>query len=138
MTVRDGLRILDADAHVVEPGPLFAEWCPPGRAVMDLPATTPFQLCGDSGMLADQLEHGFDAPSYLRAMDAQGIDAAVLYPSMGLFVPYQPDLTREQHRDACRGYDDWIASYCATDPSRLFGVGIAPVLDMDDAVAEVA
>ena len=46
--MRDGLAVLDADAHVVEPGSLFAAWTPPGRAVMDLPATTPVQLCGDS------------------------------------------------------------------------------------------
>ena len=90
--MHDGWRVLDADAHVVEPGDLFRPWTPAGRAVMDLPATTPVELCGDSSKLADQLEHGFDAPSYLRAMDAQGIDAAVLYPSVGLFVPFLPEL----------------------------------------------
>ena len=36
--------------------------------------------CGDVELIADQMASGFDAPSYLRAMDAQGIDAVVLYP----------------------------------------------------------
>jgi len=92
--VHDGLRILDADAHVVEPGDLFSAWTPPGRPVLDLPATTPIELCGDSSRLADLLEHGFDAASYLRAMDAQRIDAAVLFPSMGLFVRSCPSWIR--------------------------------------------
>ena len=61
-------------------------------------------------------------------MDAQGIDAAVLYPSVGLFVPYQDGITVDEHLAACSGYDDWIGQYCAHAPNRLAGVGIAPVL----------
>ena len=71
---------------------------------MDLPATTPIELCGDSARLADQLQHGFDAPSYLRAMDAQRIDAAVLFPSMGLFVPYLPELDPKGEMQAERDH----------------------------------
>jgi predicted TIM-barrel fold metal-dependent hydrolase len=124
--VHDGLRVLDADAHVVEPGGLFDAWAPPGREVLDLPATTPVELCGDSRLLADQLEHGFDASSYLRAMDAQRIDAAVLFPSMGLFVPYLPELDADGSAAACRAYNDWIADYCSNDPRRLAAVGVVP------------
>ena len=117
--MHDGLRVLDADAHVVEPGELFREWTPAGRAVLDLPATTPVELCGDSARLADQLEHGFDAASYLRAMDAQQIDAAVLFPSMGLFVPFLPELDEHESAAACRAYNEWAAGYCAVAPHRL-------------------
>ena len=124
--MHDGLRILDADAHVVEPGDLFGRWAPPGRAVLDLPATTPIELCGDSSRLADQLEHGFDADSYLRAMDAQRIDAAVLFPSMGLFVPYLPELDARESAGACRAYNEWVAGYCTTSPRRLSAVGVVP------------
>jgi predicted TIM-barrel fold metal-dependent hydrolase len=59
-------------------------------------------------------------------MDAQGIDAAVLYPSMGLFVPYLPELDADRSTAACRAYNDWIADYCAADPTRLTGVGVVP------------
>jgi predicted TIM-barrel fold metal-dependent hydrolase len=124
--VKDGLRVLDADGHVVEPAGVFAEFIPDGAAVFDLPPTTPYEMCGDAELVRDQLDHGFDAPSYLRAMDAQGIDAAVLYPSMGLFVPYLPELTADAAARACAAYNDWIAHYCATDPARLAAVGIAP------------
>ena len=134
--MRRDLRILDSDAHVIEPGPLFAPWSPPGRPVMDLPATTPSVPCGDFSLLADQAEHGFDAPSYLRAMDRQGIDAVVLYPSIGLFVPFQPELDAKASADACRAYNEWIAGYTATDPHRLAGVGLVPLADPPLASAE--
>src|SRR5207244_1178498 len=85
----------------------------------------PFVACGGAD-LTDQWEHGFDPPSYLRAMDAQGIDAVVLYPSVGLFVPYQPELDAAESADSCRRYDDWVAGCCAADERRLAAVGLAP------------
>lgn len=130
------LPVLDADGHVVEPSEVFADVVPPGVEVFDLPPTTPYQMCGDLDLLRDQLDHGFDAPSYLRAMDAQGIDAAVLYPSMGLFVPFLPELDADSSAAACRAYNEWIAGYCATEPTRLAGVGVVP-RDPRRAVEEV-
>src|SRR5438874_6504082 len=117
--VLEGLLVLDADAHVIEPAHVFSEWSPPGTLPIDLPHDTPMVPCGDFELLRDQFDNGFDAPSYVRAMDAQGIDAVVLYPSIGLFVPYLPDLSAAASADACRSYNEWIASYCATDPARL-------------------
>lgn len=131
----DGRRVVDADGHVIEPVHVFDRWVD-SRLPMDLPRTTPMVPCGDFDLLADQFEHGFDAPSYLRAMDAQGIDAAVLYPSIGLFVPYLPDLEPAESVAACRSYNDWIAAYCHTDPARLFGVGILPLIDPAEAEKE--
>jgi len=124
--VRNDLRVLDADGHVVEAREVFAEFAPPGAPPWDLPSTTPAHPGGDPEALQDVLKHGFDAPSYLRAMDLQDIDAAVLYPSMGLFVPYMPELDADTSAAACRSYNDWIAGFCATDASRLAAVGIVP------------
>ena len=132
----NGFRVLDADAHVIEPAHVFAEWAPPGAGPIDLPPDTPMVPCGDFDLLTDQFEHGFDGPSYLRAMDAQGIDAVVLYPSIGLFVPFLPSLTVDESAAACRSYNDWIAEYCATDPDRMTGVALVPLADVDLAVEE--
>ncbi|MGH9025500.1 MAG: amidohydrolase family protein [Acidimicrobiia bacterium] len=134
--MRENMRILDGDAHVVEPPDLFQPWTPPGRSVIDLPPTTPMNLCGDSTLLADQLDNGFDAPAYVRAMDAQGIDAAVLFPSVGLFVPFLPELEPAESAAACAAYNDWASSYCAVDPSRLAAIGLVPRTDLDAAAAE--
>jgi predicted TIM-barrel fold metal-dependent hydrolase len=124
--MHDGVPVLDADGHVVEPSDVFAGLLPAGVEIFDLPPATPYQMCGDLELLRDQLDHGFDAASYLRAMDAQGIDAAVLYPSMGLFAPFLPELDVDGSAAVCRSYNDWIAGYCATNPARLAGVGVVP------------
>src|SRR6266511_3418525 len=134
--MRDGRRILDADAHVVEPGDVFGDAQRIGPELMDLPSTTPFQAAGDSSKLADFFETGCSAEGYLRCMDVEAIDAVVLYPSIGLYVPYLPELDAKASAAACRAYNDWIAAYCATDPSRLAGVGIAPLADVQLAVQE--
>ena len=128
----EGFRVLDADAHVVEPPEVFGDW----SSAMDLPDDTPMVPCGDFDLIQDQLDNAFDAPSYLRGMDAQGIDAVVLYPSIGLFVPFQPELDARQSADACRSYNEWISAYCGESPGRLFGVGLVPLSDVDLAVTE--
>jgi len=132
--MRDGRRILDADAHVVEPGDVFGDALRVGPGLMDLPPTTPFEAAGDTSKLADFFESGCAADAYLRCMDTEGIDAVVLYPSIGLYAPYLPELDPKGSAAACRAYNDWIAGYCATDPSRLAGVGIAPLADVTLAV----
>jgi predicted TIM-barrel fold metal-dependent hydrolase len=132
----EGFRVLDADAHVVEPPAVFGDWASIAGNAIDLPDDTPMVPCGDFDLIQDQLQHAFDAPSYLRGMDAQGIDAVVLYPSIGLFVPFQPELSASQSADACRSYNEWITAYCAEDPVRMFGVGLVPLADVDLAVAE--
>lgn len=128
--------VFDADGHVVEPAHVFAPWSG-DRLPMDLPDTTPMVPCGDFEKLADQFDHGFDPPSYVRALDAQGIDVAVLYPSIGLFVPYLPELTPAESVAACRSYNEWIAGYCGDGDGRLFAAGILPLADPAAAVAEV-
>jgi predicted TIM-barrel fold metal-dependent hydrolase len=133
--VRDERRVLDADAHVIEPADAFGG-APGGLDAMDLPATTPREPCGDLTKLADFFADGCSAREYLRCLDHEGIDAVVLYPSLGLFVPFQPELTPTESADACRAYNEWIAAYCATDVSRLAGVGIVPIADPVLAASE--
>jgi uncharacterized protein len=130
-------RVLDADGHIIEPGGLFTAWTGE-RLPLDLPATTPMTPCGSFDLLKDQFEHGFDTASYLRAMDAQGIDVAVVYPSIGLFAPFLPDLNASESAEACRAYNDWIAGYCEASGGRIFGAGILPLADPGAAVKEVA
>jgi len=128
--MRDGKRILDADAHVIEPGDVFGDAPSVGPELMDLPPSTPFQAVGDNAKLTDFFVAGCSADAYLRCMDTEGIDAVVLYPSMGLYVPYVPELDPGKSAAVCRAYNDWIAAYCATDSSRLAGVGIVPLADV--------
>jgi uncharacterized protein len=134
--MRDGRRILDADAHVIEPAGVFGAAQTPGSEPMDLPPTTPRVPVGDLSKLDDFLASGASAAEYLRCLDKEGIDAVVLYPSIGLFVPFQPELDPHVSAESCRAYNEWLAQYCATDPTRLTGAALVPVVDIDLAVAE--
>jgi predicted TIM-barrel fold metal-dependent hydrolase len=68
-------------------------------------------------------------------MDADGIDAAFLYPSLGLFsgAIHDPQLAAA----VCRAYNRWLADYCSAYPDRLFGVAMLPMQEVDLAVAEM-
>ena len=134
---RAARRILDADAHVVEPAHAFGGVGVEGVLPVDLPPTTPMTPCGDPERVRDQAEHGWDPASYLRALDAEGIDACVVYPSVGLFVPFQPELSAAASARACRAYAEWVSGWCAGGGGRLFGVGILPLADPGLAAAEV-
>jgi predicted TIM-barrel fold metal-dependent hydrolase len=134
--VHDGLRVLDADAHVIEPAGLFGDAAPAGVEVIDLPATTPMVPCGDPEVLAEFLASGCAAPEYLRCMDREGIDAVVLYPSIGLFVPFLPSLSASDSARACRAYNEWLAQYCATEPTRMTGAALVPTADITLAARE--
>jgi predicted TIM-barrel fold metal-dependent hydrolase len=78
---------------------------------------------------------GFDPHARIPDMDADGIDAAFLYPSIGLFsgAIHDPELAAA----VCRAYNRWLADYCSPYPDRLFGVAMLPMQDVDLAVAEM-
>jgi predicted TIM-barrel fold metal-dependent hydrolase len=78
---------------------------------------------------------GRDPVERLRVLDAEGIDAAVLFPSLGLMYGLY-----EHPKPAaalCAANNDWLAAYCSTDPSRLVGVALLPQQDPALAVAEL-
>jgi hypothetical protein len=56
---------------------------------------------------------GFDPELRLQDMDFEGIDLAVLYPSVGLnfWAITDPEIATS----LARAYNDWLASYCAAD-----------------------
>jgi uncharacterized protein len=68
-------------------------------------------------------------------MDADGIDAAFLCPSIGLFsgAIHDPQLAAA----VCRAYNRWLADCCGPSLDRLFGIAMLPMQDVDLAVAEM-
>ena len=78
---------------------------------------------------------GFDPRLRLRDMDGEGIDLAVLYPSLGLNFWSITDTRKAA--SLARAYNDWLAEYCAADPARLFGAAMVPWQSIDASVAEL-
>ncbi|HZK91277.1 MAG TPA: amidohydrolase family protein [Stellaceae bacterium] len=95
----------------------------------------------DGHVIADGFEYdqgrpgGFDPHKRIPDMDMDGIDAAFLYPSIGLFVGgvVDPKLAGA----ICRAYNRWLADYCKPYPDRLFGVAMLPMQDVHTAIAEM-
>src|SRR6476659_992864 len=78
---------------------------------------------------------GFDPHKRIPDMDADGIDAAFLYPSLGLFsgAIHDPPLAAA----VCRAYNRWLADYCKPYHERLFGVAMVRLHDVVLAVEEM-
>ena len=152
-------RVVDADGHVLEPLGAF-EQCPERyrlRVTRDSLGldhvyagdqeivTVSLGKLGTPGSNMADLAHspayeeaqpgGFDPRLRLADMDAEGIDAAVLYPSLGLNFWSITDA--DAATSLARAYNDWLAQYCAADPHRLHGAAMVPWQSIDAAIAEL-
>ena len=78
---------------------------------------------------------GSDPVARLHDMDTEGIDQAVLYPSIGLYAAALTDPAAAVA--VARAYNDWLANYCAASPRRLFGAAMVPLQDPHAASIEL-
>ncbi len=158
------MKTVDADGHVIEPADLWERELPSslreqgfrirwnaetqqeevyveGRLLLPAGivgvglAGRPFADVGKGVRYADLMPGGFDPRQRLVDMDREGIDVAVLYPSVGLFLEAieEPRLAEA----CCRVYNDWLADYCRAEPARLVGVAAVPMQDVNAAVREM-
>jgi predicted TIM-barrel fold metal-dependent hydrolase len=158
---KNGFRVLDSDMHIMEPpdlwqryiDPRFRDRAPQGvtssnvqelRTVFPGRETWPTRQNINGGhnyernqaLYADHAARGWTAGCQLEAMDIEGIDVAVLFPSRGLSVLTLPDMEPPFAAAIARAYNDWLAAFCSRDPRRLLGAGMLSVFDIDDAVGE--
>src|SRR5581483_563606 len=151
-----GFRVADSDMHVLEPPDLWQRYIDPGwkhaapgglmemrrdmrvkvksRVMLRIGTVRPMRpeatgawTSEHDRVYAHAEERGWDATSQVEAMDAEGLDIAVLFPSRGLFVlgldspevmgidGLEPDFAAA----IARAYNDWLHGFCARDPKRL-------------------
>lgn len=79
---------------------------------------------------------GWTGEVQLGAMDEEGIDVAVIYPSRGLFALTIPDMEPRLAGAVARAYNDWLYDFCAPDRKRILGAGMISPFDIEDAVSE--
>ena len=78
----------------------------------------------------------YDPAARLKVMDDEGIDAVLLYPTLGIFWEgwiQEPALATAYSR----AYNRWIADFCRESPKRLFPIAHITLLDPEGAVDEV-
>jgi len=151
--------VIDADGHVVEPveawdglpqahRPVihrdpsgYEHVVVGGREILAVPLGTLATPGADFAdptrftALADARPGGSDPVARLADMTLEGIDQAVLYPSIGLYF-WALDEPETATRVAT-AYNDWLSGYCAADPVRLFGAAMLPMQDPEAAAREL-
>ncbi len=84
----------------------------------------------------DQAPPGaYDATARMLDQDTDGVEAEVLYPSLGLPLFALKD---GELQTACFGvYNDWLAEMVSDQPRRVYGVGLVSLHDVDRAIDAV-
>jgi uncharacterized protein len=153
-----GPWVFDADGHVVEPPSVwdrlpraYRSYAPRVLQEEDhfrfaCNDRLSFRIVGRAESLAapGQTPHKSDAPqpasgavdpgARLADMATDLIATAALYPTYGLMI--QGVVERGPALALCRAVNDWLAEYCAHAPAQLLGVGVLPMTDAGDALAE--
>jgi predicted TIM-barrel fold metal-dependent hydrolase len=88
-------------------------------------------------LFMDYERRGWGPDTEIDAMDAEGIDTAVLFPTAGLCVPAQEYDDNGFALAIARAYNDWLAEFCAYCPERLYGAAMVMPHDIGATVAEV-
>ena len=163
---KNGFKVLDSDMHILEPPDLwqrfidskFKDYAPRGTTdhVRDLrmvgpngeawgrPVDPPPETIPPPGHIFERnqklfkphMERGWSSQVQLDAMDEEGIDLAVLFPSRGLNVLSIPAMDPEFAAAIARAYNNWLYEFCQIDTSKLIGAGMVSVFDIDDAISE--
>ncbi len=74
-----------------------------------------------------------DAPGQLRAMETEGIDMAILFPTLAEIGWQDPNLPNDVGMALARAYNDWLYDFCKTDPQRLKHNALVPIIDVPAA-----
>jgi predicted TIM-barrel fold metal-dependent hydrolase len=83
----------------------------------------------------DARRGGWDPAERLNDMDLDGVEAEVIYTTLGFRQFWFQDAALQQ---ACfRAYNDWLAEYCAYAPKRLAGLALISLYDIEAAVREL-
>jgi predicted TIM-barrel fold metal-dependent hydrolase len=155
-------RIISADSHVSEPPGLWLERMerkyrdraprierygesdcfvyegqdrpyPIGLGVMAGKKPEDFKAMG---VTMDEVRPGgWDPAARIEDQRIDGVDAEVIYPTLGMGLYVMPDA--ELKLASLRAYNDWLADYCAFAADRLIGAALLPVDDASLAVDEL-
>ena len=158
---KNGFKVMDSDMHVIEPEDLWERYIDPvfkdraprgitrwhGDMQLDveghkLPLVKPSDQWEDAKARVldetykDSYENNWDSASQVQAMDKEGIDMAVLYPSRGLYVLALDRLDPTLGAAIARAYNAWMHDFCSFAPDRMFGAAMVSPFDVETAIAE--
>jgi len=161
---KNGFKLIDAEMHVMEPVDLWQRYIDPefrARAphrlderrwdirtivegeVMaqipggDWPALTDAEENALAERYGEEIARHFDPGTQVRAMDKEGLDLAILFPTSAMYVTAFTRMDPHFAAAACRAYNDWLHDYIeAADPKRMFGAAAVSPHEVESAVGE--
>lgn len=157
--MKDGFLVMDSDMHVMEPPDLWERYlearykpfAPVGLTsenVRDLRlAFTGDRVAEDrrqrgrnfernQKLYADHARRGWSPEVQLEAMDTEGLDVAVMFPSRGLLPLTMPNMDPGYADAIARAYNDWLHDFCEVAPDRMYGAAMISIYDIGHAVEE--
>jgi predicted TIM-barrel fold metal-dependent hydrolase len=83
----------------------------------------------------------YDTGIRIQELDDDGVAGEVIFPQMAPFgaglMQYRHDVTPEHNLEGCRAYNRWLADFCSAHPTRMAGVALINVDDIDVTVQEI-
>jgi predicted TIM-barrel fold metal-dependent hydrolase len=121
------------DALLIEGQPLLE------ANFLDLRAGRPAGQWQPFGLKVEDAAGTGSPEQRVREQDRDGLDAEVLFPAMVAGPVFWRNIAHDEvYKAVIRAYNDWLAEeYCALAPDRLIGIGVIPITNVDDAVAEM-
>lgn len=152
--------VFSCDAHIVEPADLFTTGMPDHLKQYAISAyikdNVRHTCIGDTVVLkmsADFTKHktGYSDLDPMQSedtkrrgirdlnlrredMDRDGVDAELVFPTLGLFLPRLDNV--EAQVKACQIWNNWAWDYCAPIRDRLIPSAMIPCIDFDEALTE--
>ena len=158
-------RIVDADAHILEPADLWtarvparlSEFAP--RVERDPKTGVSHWRVGDKWIwpvghwaqagwrdypplnpleFSDVQPAAYDPRERLHRMDEYGLSIQMIYPNIiGFQAPLFEELGPELALTCTRAYNDFVLEWCSADKTRLIPVAMLPYWDRDASVSEM-
>jgi predicted TIM-barrel fold metal-dependent hydrolase len=129
------MTVIDADGHVTETQEQVTRYLEePYRRRPSNMFFYPWDGW-DRRMLGTLGEFASTAEAWLKAMDRGGMETAVLYPTLGLFMSFLRD--RQWAVALCRAYNSFMHEEFTKKSPRLKAVALLPVQDPEAAAAEL-
>lgn len=84
-----------------------------------------------------QRKQAMSGEGQLLSMDVDNITCASIFSTFAGFIVNHKSLSAKASLAYAQGYNRWLYDYCATDPKRLFGVGLISRHEPSNMIAQL-
>ncbi|MBN1207781.1 MAG: amidohydrolase [Myxococcaceae bacterium] len=85
---------------------------------------------------SDFSRRGWSVETQLEAMETEGVDVTVVFPTSGLLALGVEELEPDFAGAVARAYNDWLHDYVRREPRRLLGAAMVAPHSVEEAVRE--